>query len=153
MKPLIDDYVNPLNLMERPLRNIYLIDDDPIHLKITRMLLSRHFPQTNISMFSDAREVVSLLSNDTVEEDHIPDVIFLDINMPLMDGWEFLGALEQFYGKLIKRPMIFMLSSSIDDRDRSRSLNFASVRNFISKPLSPANIESIGRLFPVAQAL
>ena len=64
----------------------------------------------------------------------LPDVIFLDLNMPVMDGWEFLDSFNSFFKELNTR--IYILSSSIDSRDIARSKRYNLVKGFIAKPLT-----------------
>src|SRR6185503_5885296 len=65
-----------------------------------------------------------------------PDVIFLDINMPDLDGWEFLDEFKKLPESILKKCKVFMLTSSIDDHDIEKSKSYKIVYDFISKPLS-----------------
>jgi CheY-like chemotaxis protein len=70
-------------------KNIYLIDDDFIYLSITSKIMSLFFPDARVRSFANPEEALEKLEKDT------PEVIFLDINMPGLDGWEFLAELEK----------------------------------------------------------
>lgn len=115
-----------------------LIDDNYIDNFVTRKILEvSNFAETIIVVRS-ATEAIESLRNGTVT----PDVIFLDIRMPLMSGFEFLEA----YDKLNidkKNIKIFMLSSSLDPLDIRKSLDNKYITQFIHKPLTQKAIEEL----------
>jgi len=115
-----------------------LIDDNYIDNFVTRKILEvSNFAETIIVVRS-ATEAIESLKNGTVT----PDVIFLDIRMPLMSGFEFLEA----YDKLNidkKNVKIFMLSSSLDPLDIRKSLDNKYITQFIHKPLTQKAIEEL----------
>ena len=74
----------------------------------------------------------------------LPDLILLDINMPGMDGWEFLTALSLHRPNLKKETCIYIVTSSIAECDREKALALPYVSGFISKPLSVAKLKEIG---------
>jgi CheY-like chemotaxis protein len=79
--------------------------------------------------------------------DALPDVILLDINMPIMDGWDFLEWFKEFKENLVKAIPIFMVSSSIDWRDIEKAKSYEEVIDYMSKPLTDGNFfEIIHRL-------
>ena len=115
-----------------------LIDDNYIDNFVTRRILeSGHFAEQIIVRQSPA-EAIESLKEGTVK----PDVIFLDIRMPLMNGFEFL----QEYDKLdeeCKQAKIFMLSSSLDPNDFKRSTENKYITQFIHKPLTHKILEEL----------
>lgn len=115
-----------------------LIDDNYIDNFVTRRILeSGHFAEQIIVRQSPA-EAIESLKEGTVK----PDVIFLDIRMPLMNGFEFL----QEYDKLDeerKQAKIFMLSSSLDPNDFKRSTENKYITQFIHKPLTHKILEEL----------
>ena len=76
-------------------------------------------------------------------EEGLPEVIFLDLNMPIMDGWEFLDE----FGKLSEEKdiRIYILSSSVDSRDMERAKKYGMVNGFIAKPLTDAKIKELAQ--------
>ena len=68
--------------------------------------------------------------------DQFPDFIFLDINMPIMDGWEFLDEFEKLPLAILKNCSVYLLTSSIDENDIEKSKEHKTVKEFISKPLT-----------------
>jgi len=121
-----------------PYKTCLLIDDNYIDNFITRRILeSSNFAEQIIVRQSPA-EAINSLREGTIK----PDVIFLDIRMPLMDGFEFL----QEYDKLLidkKDIKIFMLSSSLDPTDMKESAGNKYITQFIHKPLTVKALEEI----------
>lgn len=108
---------------------VWLIDDDNVTNMLNRYFLEEHFTHLEINSFTKAR----LALNELMQSTEIPDVIFLDINMPEMNGWEFLEELSS--SSLPKLPEIYLLSSSVDPSDELNARSIAKVKGFISKPL------------------
>ncbi|CAL1517556.1 response regulator [Chitinophaga sp. MM2321] len=115
---------------------IFIVDDDPIHQQIARIMIERQGISTNIHVFSDAQDVLDHIRHHAEKVDSLPDLILLDLNMPVMDGWEFLDEYTAFYQDLPKRIRIFVLTSSIDEKDKERVRNYGFVSGYLTKPLS-----------------
>ncbi|TWR25011.1 response regulator [Mucilaginibacter achroorhodeus] len=115
-----------------------LIDDNYIDNFVTRKILeSGHFAE-NIIVIQSAPEALSALADGTVK----PDVIFLDIRMPQMSGFEFLKAYEQLAIDK-EHTKIFMLSSSLDPTDMNNSLSNRYVTQYVHKPLTHEALEEL----------
>lgn len=110
---------------------IWLIDDDNVTNMLNRFFLEEHYPSLEIRSFIYASEALEELKQGRDN----PNFILLDINMPGMNGWEFLDALQQSEISSSKLPIIYMLSSSLDPEDEAKARNSALVQGFISKPL------------------
>ena len=111
--------------------NIWLIDDDNITNMLNRYFLEEHYPMLEIRSFIYAAKALEELQNRVDS----PDFILLDINMPGMNGWEFLETLQHCELPLSTLPKIYMLSSSLDPEDQAKARNSVLVKGFISKPL------------------
>lgn len=113
---------------------IVLIDDDPISTFVTEKLIHKNIRLPyKIFTFDNAREALEEISN--IE----PNYLFLDLNMPEMTGWDFL---ERFSPKQ-DNPEIYILSSSVDERDISKASEYKHVKKYLSKPLIKQYIKSI----------
>ncbi|RFZ95563.1 response regulator [Mucilaginibacter conchicola] len=115
-----------------------LVDDNYIDNFVTRKILESGSFAEKIIVIQSPVEALDALDNGTVK----PDVIFLDIRMPQMSGFEFLQAYEQL-GIDKEHTKIFMLSSSLDPTDMNNSLGNRYVTRFVHKPLTH---EALGEL-------
>ncbi|MDN3671171.1 response regulator [Echinicola jeungdonensis] len=105
---------------------IVLIDDDPISTFITEKLISKYLHEPfQIYKFEKAADALKRIYNIS------PNYLFLDLNMPEMNGWEFL---EQFSPRKTS-PEIYILSSSLDQRDINRANDYSQVKQYLSKPM------------------
>jgi CheY-like chemotaxis protein len=122
-----------MELVERN-RTVMLIDDDPITNMIHTKLLKREH-QCEVTSFTQAKHVLELLKSQG-NGGELPEVMILDINMPVIDGWAFLIEFEKLPMSVRSKCKIFMVSSSIDRDDEEKSRNYSSVHGFFSKPLT-----------------
>ncbi|WP_373520778.1 response regulator [Aquiflexum sp.] len=118
--------------------SIILVDDDPINNLINKRLLSKLGISPKIEEFLEAEKAIEKIR--TLGSDQ-HTLIFLDINMPVMNGWDFLNQYLIEFKK--RKDKIVVLSSSIDFLDRQRAKEFDCVEGFIEKPLTPEKIKSI----------
>lgn len=126
-------------------KKVMLIDDDNIiNILNERMLQVTKFAD-EIIIFTQANAALELIKKSCYTEGvtPLPEFIFLDINMPGMDGWEFLDELLLLPHDALKNCKIIMLTSSIDLNDIEKSVSYSLVSNFISKPLTPDKLKSL----------
>jgi len=113
---------------------IFLIDDDEIQNLINSKVIEVTASGFDVQAFTSAEKALEVL-----ESGESPSLIFLDINMPKMNGWDFLDAC----GTKGLKPRTYMLSSSINNKDIARSETYDIVRGFICKPLVVERLQEI----------
>jgi CheY-like chemotaxis protein len=117
-------------------KTIFLIDDDPITNYVNKKIIGKSYPFTMVE-FTNSSEALAVLKEYSSSQTHLfPEIIFLDINMPHLDGWEFLEEFQKLPKAVLDKCDVVMLSSSIDNYDIERSKKYSIVKRFISKPLT-----------------
>ncbi len=117
------------------MRQIYIVDDDPIYHYTTKVLINRLFPEMNIAHFYDGKPCITRLQQHAEQNQPAPDYIFLDINMPDLNGWQFLEQFQTFKHKFSVPPVVYIVSSSIDPGDMNKAKTFPEVTGYLTKPL------------------
>lgn len=116
----------------------YIIDDDKIFVFVLKKYLEKNENFNQVLDFKNGEEVIKLLSE---KNNQLPDIILLDINMPVIDGWQFLEQIEELPHK--DKLNVFIMSSSIDANDIEKSKSFSTVKDFISKPINNEKLNSL----------
>jgi CheY-like chemotaxis protein len=126
---------------------IMLIDDNEIDNLINQKMIESANVVKNIYTHTGARSAIEFLRNAEKLEEYsdkiLPDIILLDIDMPLMDGFQFLDEFEKLKESTKAKCGVVMLTSSINPQDVNKSKKYKYVRKYINKPLSQENINKI----------
>ncbi|SEK82093.1 Response regulator receiver domain-containing protein [Aquimarina amphilecti] len=122
-----------------------IIDDDSVYVNLVKRIIEAKQLCKNLLVFENGKEALSyfeaILTN--VSEENIPEIIFLDLNMPVMDGWEFLEkfiSIKNNFGKVIT---LYIVSSSINPLDITKAKNMKGVKDYLIKPVTIEDLESI----------
>lgn len=123
-------------------KTVWLIDDDEISNLLTEKTLEINNFSSQVRSFTNAQEALAELKVSTRPE-ALPDFIFLDLNMPVLSGWDFLETYRKLSEEVKKNCTLYMLSSSINLADIDKAKLYEDVRDFFHKPLNKMNLAVI----------
>lgn len=121
---------------------IMIIDDDAIFQFITKKMIDKIAPECAVLQFPDGKYALEFIKESRINGLELPNLLFLDINMPLVNGWVFL---EQFSGNCPEgySPTIYMVSSSDDPVDVERAGKNDLITSYLTKPITPTKLKAI----------
>jgi CheY-like chemotaxis protein len=126
---------------------IWVIDDDKIYQIIINKMIKRSEIFSAVTSFKNGKEAIDALqdviTNKLENSDILPDLILLDINMPVMDGWEFMEKMGLLKSKFSKNITVYIVSSSIATEDKNKSKTYSDILGYISKPVTVNDLELI----------
>jgi CheY-like chemotaxis protein len=133
-------------MLMNKLKNILLVDDDSINNFIVINKLNSLALVENIISLENGEEAILYIKDCILNnKEKLPEIILLDINMPIMDGWGFLDEFEKIEKSIRDTMHIYMVSSSVYEDDIEKSKEYPVVISFISKPLSKEKLNEIIR--------
>lgn len=118
------------------IETLYLVDDDDTYQFLASEIIKSTNLVNQLKVFSNGFEAITYLKSALQNPIQLPDVIFLDIFMPVMDGWGFLEEYVQLSPKLNKKITLYIISSSIDPADVARANAISDVTDYIVKPIT-----------------
>lgn len=119
---------------------IWVVDDDPIYQIIVNKIIKKSELFLNVSSFKNGKDAIDALKNALENSEGFPNVILLDINMPIMDGWEFMDEIVLLKPQINQSLQIYIVSSSIALEDKIKAKNYSEIVAFLSKPLNANNL-------------
>ncbi len=133
-------------------KRICIIDDDKILIFLTKKLINAQDSSIEISEYGDGHEAIEFFKANMQNDSDFPDVIFLDISMPVMDGWEFLDEYSKIDMEIRKNIQLYMFSSSISAHDMERATANPNVNDYLTKPLTKEKLIEILGQIPTSEA-
>lgn len=123
--------------------HILLIDDDNITNFLNKKIIMNSGLASSIEAFDSGNDAIRYIHDifDGMLSKPVPELILLDIMMPVMDGFDVLDELQKLPAATKENMRVIMLSSSLDKRDRDRAMTYSMVTDFLSKPLTIKNIK------------
>ena len=117
-----------------PLIVTYIIDDDKLHHFGMRRMFKYIKTPINLFQFYNGLQAIEYIRGHLPELKNLPDVIFLDVNMPVMNGWQFLDEFIELVPAQNRRTTIYMVTSSINDYDVEKAASYSEITEYIIKP-------------------
>jgi CheY-like chemotaxis protein len=124
-------------------RNVLLVDDNEIDNFINERIITSSSFCENVIVRNSADGALNYLKEIAGSEDKIPDIIFLDLNMPVKDGFGFLEDFSKLGDAITKHSKVIVLSSSISPEDINKASTNPYVFKYINKPLSEKYLEAV----------
>ncbi len=128
---------------------VAVIDDDSVYQFTANRTLKATQLAHQVLQFTNGQDALSFITSHVSEVNKLPDIIFLDINMPITDGWEFLDEYRKIKKAISKPIRIYMVSSSIDPRDINRAKDNPEVIEYVEKPVSLSKFSELLRAFGI----
>lgn len=127
----------------KPFDSVCVIDDDMVYRFALRCLLETWDLANNFTEFTDGSDAFEFIKSNASNSSTLPDVVFLDINMPVMNGFNFLDEYAKIKSTLTKDIRIYLVSASIADETRRRAQSHPMVNGFIIKPMPVDALQEI----------
>ena len=121
---------------------ISVIDDDPQFQYITKRMIDKVLENHQILQFNDGAQAIEFIGGNLSIPSKLPQLIFLDINMPNVSGWQFVEQLSLIADKSY-HPVIYMVSSSTDMEDMDRAATYKKLKGYLVKPLTIPELKRV----------
>ena len=120
-----------------------IIDNDEVYQYTVTRSIKSHQLVKKVLIFSDGEQAMQFLINNIADNENIPDIIFLDISMPIMDGWQFLEEYVKLKPRISKPIIIYVITSSLDPVDYEQAKKISEISDYIVKPIKPDMLKDI----------
>jgi len=126
---------------------VLCIDDDNTTLTICKLVIAKSGFAKEVITAMNGKEGISFFEENADNSNELPDIVFLDLNMPVMNGWDFLEEYGAQYADRLPGIKIVILSSTVNPEDFRKAAQLSIVNDFISKPISVDALRELsGRL-------
>ncbi len=132
-------------------KNVLLVDDEEIDLFIHEKVLTTTGFASQVHKVQSGRLALEYLKAAKTQED-LPELIFLDLNMPLMNGFDFLTAFERLPKNITEHCKVVILTSSSSDGDRSKAMKYNAVMKYIYKPINEVLLTELKKISDIKRA-
>jgi len=124
-------------------KEIWLVDDDFIFCRVIEKTILKIHITNKVVQFQSPEQAFDELEKRLSDESELPEIIFLDINMPGMDGWQFLESVSEMNDRIKNEIQIFISSSSVYSEDIDQAKTYPFIVEYLIKPISKEKIIQI----------
>lgn len=121
--------------------NLLVIDDDDINIFIIKKIVEKTGLNINMVSKGNGQQAIDYIKDSIANPEQFPNLMLIDINMPIMNGWEFIEAYQML--NIQQSVDMYILSSSVYENDIEKTKSYTSVKGFISKPLSIERLKEL----------
>ena len=125
------------------IKSICIIDDDPIYTFLLTKTITKLNISDSILAYANGEIAIHEFHSLLASGESLPDIVLLDINMPLMDGWQFIWEFKKLLPEVPKKIALYIASSSITIEDRMKSKAFPEITDYLVKPIEPHTLLQI----------
>lgn len=134
------------------LKTILCVDDDPITLMLCKKVIKKAEFSEDVIFANNGQEAFELFQSivskkEKKEPYQLPQLVFLDLNMPVMNGWEFLDMFKENIANEFLQTKVIILSSTIDPADYNKAKEYDVVSHFLSKPITVEMLENLKPIY------
>ncbi len=132
--------------MPQKVELVCIIDDDRVYVNLVSKVIELRKLSKEIMIFKNGKEAIDFFrqhADKEIDGQQVPKIILLDLNMPIMDGWEFLEEYTEIKTRIATDIELFVVSSSINPRDINRAKAIEEVSDYIVKPIRSGDFERI----------
>lgn len=122
------------------IKSLALVDDDEVYSFVTKKLMEDSKLVDIIKIYKNGLEAIEFLKKNSSKPEALPEIILLDLAMPVMDGWQFLEEYLLLKPRIGKKITIYLVTSSISPRDFERAKTISEVSDYIIKPVTKQNL-------------
>lgn len=120
----------------KQLKNIAVIDDDDVYVFLTKKIIEKTHLFEKVLVFPNGLEGLNFIKENYDNQNALPEIILLDLSMPIMNGWQFLDEFIKLYPDNEKQIKIYISTSSFSPSDVERAKKISVVTNYVIKPIS-----------------
>lgn len=125
------------------LKKLILIEDDDVIVYLTQKLIKESKSIELLNVLKNGRKALDYFIENAKNAELLPDFIFLDLSMPILDGWQFLEEFARIKDSMAKNIQIYITTSSISPKDLSKAESYDFISDFVIKPISLENFNRI----------